>query len=285
MGIGAAIGVGASGAALGTAVGGPVGAAVGGIAGLIVGALAGGGGIPDASVPVESTGQVGSIDPVEAQGVPLTGGPSGGGPLAPSAPAGLAPIDNRTLVQSGTRSSAPEANLSRQRGNFPSSRQFSKVPRSASKASPESYTPGAARTVPPPTASRPPVEAVESTAKNLAANASRIPPPSPRQSGSLTSSGALRDAVRESWAARVPTLTTPGALGRNASGAAGRARTNAGPTPARPAAPSAQNTSAAPVEALENVKSAGERMAKNTADRFQGIAGAGRSNLSFKPRP
>lgn len=304
MGIGAAVGVGASGAGIGAAIGGPVGAAIGGLVGVVMGAFVGGG---DTEAAVASAGTwSGDMLPTQQDpsdqliGSGITGGPSTGGLLAPpvettssSVPTAPPPASAPFSTQNVTAPVSPGVLLNRARGNFMPTRGFTKAPLRSQPApnAPRAYTPSSSSPQTPQTPNRPPVETVENSARDVAAHTSRIPSPNPKVGGSLTSQGALRDAVQQSFQARSATLTTPGAVSRLAAGASERSRTNvsrtspAGPTPTRPAPLGATNTPAAPVEALENVKSVGERMSKDTADRFQGIAGAGRSNLSFKPRP
>lgn len=302
MGIGAAIGVGASGAGLGAAVGGPVGAAVGGLAGLLIGALTGSGDAGTGAPPAESSGLTGSIDPVESQGVPLSGGPSGGGPLSPVSPAQLA------AASPSAGGAAAIQNLSAARGGFQTAARVAKVPSpfggrkvgtpvpmtgtslfdaigqaygmqpstSSRTSAPTAYTPDAARTAPPP------VEAMESNALGVAAAASRISTPVPQNSGSTTAGNALRDAVAKSYGARVPLSTRAGALSRVTAGASERPRTNAGPVETHAPPPGALNTSGVPAEAITQVKEAAHASTAQARDRFQHLQGAGQSNVRFK---
>lgn len=323
MGIGAAIGVGASGAGLGAAVGGPVGAAVGGLAGLLIGALAGGGdagGASSAAAPAESSGAPGSIDPVESQGVPFAGGPSGGGPLpayvaggdmntSPQQPTGVQPAGGQAAFSnSAAAGAAALRNLSAARGGFQPTARVAKVPSpfggrkvgtpvpmtgtslfdaigQAYGMKPSTRSLTSAPTAYTPDAARtapPPVEAMESHALGVAAAASRISTPVPQNSGSTTAGNALRDAVAKSYGARVPPSTRAGALSQVTAGASERPRTNAGPVETHAPPPGALNTSGVPAEAISQVQASSQEVVSKTRDRFQNLRGTGQSNVRFK---
>lgn len=302
MGIGAAIGVGASGAGLGAAVGGPVGAAVGGVVGLLVGMFAGGGDDNAAGTGAASPGKaadlVSSVSPIETGGVPVRDGPYGGGPLAPfvpTSPPSSAPIETKPDPMTiggapATDVNAVAANLNEARGGFPVGSSLSKpawtqnaasdtmkarvqqqkdlkLARGGNTASPGSTASGASA----------PVETLRG---------SEIPTAAPTVPMMDTSKGALESAVKQSFAARTANLTSARVLSAAAAGPKPTARTNAGAghTPGPPVSPAAQGTAAAPVEALEDVQAAGKQLAKSTTDRFAGMGARGRNNVAFRTK-
>lgn len=311
MGLGAALGAGAAGAGIGF-VAGPAGAAIGGLLGLVVGALANGGD-ETAGVP---TGGGAFTTPRESDYVQpppdlpgLTGGPSGGGPLAPFVPSSSpssAPIETKPDPMTiggapATDLNATAANLNQARGGFPVGSSLTKPAwaqsggSSTSKARAQqqkslwlanegnkangSSTPGAAAPV-----SSAPVEMFE--AARVAARGSEIPTASPKVPMMDTSKGALESAVKQSFAARSANVTSARVLSAAAAGPKSTPRANAGTgyTIGPPVSPSAKGTESAPVEALEAVQEAGKQLAQKTTDRFAGMGAKGRSNVAFRTK-